>query len=425
MAHPTLAVTPETSRGRRWRKVLSRLLLATIAVLVVLVFDFSPSVPEASPPTAEQARGARDLASRTKAALDAGNGFALISADRNDLKGASALANALGQFVRVEASIVDTQLLLQASRRLGPVWLNGRAIVDNSKKGFPETRLSIGGLPLGATLSRWIIEQGRSMARRRGADVPPLNDLIRWVTIKPDLVVANVHLPLKGRFANSLSKFRNQPINARETAAIYCALRRANRTNPTDRMDLIVRRAFNAQTGTQPGVETNRATFVALAMYVADPSVGRLAGNAAQRSETCKGSREPPRLSGRADLAAHWTISAALSVALGDDIGRAMGEWKELSDSRPGGSGFSFVDLAADRAGLDAARRATDPSTAGELAAQMRVATPENLLPIRALALAEGLSESAFITRYNNIESAQFDAAKARIDGVIAQNRSR
>jgi uncharacterized protein YfiM (DUF2279 family) len=423
MEHFTVAVTPEKKRTWRWSRFLWRLLLASIAILLFLAFDFSPSVPAPKPPTAEQARRARDLASQAQTALGYGGGFASIRADREDLKSAASLANALGHFGRVDANIADKQLTLLASRPLGPVWLNVRAVIGTSAKGFPETHLTIGDLPLGKTFSRWVVQRARWLVRRRGVDVPPLDDLVRAVTIQPDAMVATIHLPPKGAFANSLSGLRDQPVNAVETATIYCALRESNRKTPTDDMAIIVQRAFAAQSGKLSATEANRATFVALAMYAADPSAGRLAGDAAQRVRGCKGQRDAPLLAGRTDLAAHWSLSAALAVSLGDDIGRAMGEWKELSDSRPGGTGFSFVDLAADRAGLDAARRATDPARADAVATQMRAATQERLLPIRALALSEGLTEADFVARFRNVDSKQFDAAKAKIDRVLAQRQ--
>jgi uncharacterized protein YfiM (DUF2279 family) len=423
MEHSTVAVTPEKKRTWRWGRLLWRLLLVIVAVMLFLAIDLSPTLPSAKPPTAEQARRAKDLASRAQMALTYGNGVASIRADRDDLKSAAALANALGRFGRVDANFVDKQLVLQASRPIGPIWLNGSAIIATSGKGFPETRLTIGDLPLGPTISRWVIERARWLARRRGIEVPPLDDLVRAVAIQPDAVVATVHLPPKGKFANSLSDLRGEPVDATETASIYCALRKSNRKIPSDDMATVVQRAFAAQSGKLSAVESNRATFVALAMYATNPSAGRLAGDAEQRAQTCKGRKDDPRLATRTDLAKHWSLSAAFAVSLGDDIGRAMGEWKELSDSRPGGTGFSFVDLAADRAGLDAARRATDSATAANVAKRMRAATQESLLPIRALALSEGLTEADFVARFSNVDSKQFEAAKAKIDRVLAERK--
>ncbi|MBX3424359.1 MAG: hypothetical protein KF688_01645 [Pirellulales bacterium] len=58
-----------------------------------------------------------------------------------------------------------------------------------------------------------------------------------------------------------------------------------------------------------------------------------------------------PTMRGRRDLAKHFFVSAHLVVILGSDGARDAGLLKEVVDSH-GGSGFSFVDLMADRAGI-------------------------------------------------------------------------
>ena len=62
-------------------------------------------------------------------------------------------------------------------------------------------------------------------------------------------------------------------------------------------------------------------------------------------------------LAGRHDLKQHFFISAGLQAASDANIAFTIGEFKELLDSDKGGSGFSFDDLAADRAGLRLAKR--------------------------------------------------------------------
>ncbi|MCI0335583.1 MAG: hypothetical protein L0228_20435, partial [Planctomycetes bacterium] len=57
-----------------------------------------------------------------------------------------------------------------------------------------------------------------------------------------------------------------------------------------------------------------------------------------------------PTLRGRRDLAQHFFISAYLAAAIGHEAAQAAGIAKELLDSQ-GTSGFSFADIAADRAG--------------------------------------------------------------------------
>ena len=405
-------------RAMFWR-FIGRALLAAVAILLALVIDLSPTVPPGKTPTAEQAKRARDVAKMAGRSLRYGNGLATLRADRADLASATTLATSLGKFGRFDSRIEKGVMTLRASRRFAFIWINGEVHLSSSAEGFPKTRLKIGDLPLGPAISRRVINLARSLIVWRGVKVPPLDNLVRTVHIEPDSVLALVYLPLDGAFANDMAALRSQPVNAELTASIYCRLTALSRKKPTADMALIVQRAFQPNSSALSSIEQNRATFVALAMYTTLPDAGRLAGDAAQRVKACRLPSVKPILAGREDLAAHWSLSAALAVSLGDDIGGAMGEWKELSDSRLGGSGFSFVDLAADRAGLALARRAVAPETAAAIAARLRAATGEDLLPVRALALSEGLSERAFVEKYQTVDSAQFAAAKARIDRVI------
>ena len=58
-----------------------------------------------------------------------------------------------------------------------------------------------------------------------------------------------------------------------------------------------------------------------------------------------------PTMRNRADLAKHFFVSAHLVAAMGGDTARGIGLGKESLDSNDG-SGFSFVDMAANRAGI-------------------------------------------------------------------------
>ena len=57
-------------------------------------------------------------------------------------------------------------------------------------------------------------------------------------------------------------------------------------------------------------------------------------------------------LGGRQDLAKHFLISASLRILSNRRTSSSIGVAKELIDSETGGSGFSFVDLSADEAGI-------------------------------------------------------------------------
>lgn len=105
-------------------------------------------------------------------------------------------------------------------------------------------------------------------------------------------------------------------------------------------------------------------------------------------------------LRGREDLAQHFVVSAALAAWAGEPVAHAIGVGKEVDDSR-GGSGFSFVDLAADKAG----------TRLGELA----VRDPERL----AAAVAAGLTDSALLPSIHGLpESMQNAEFQRRFGGV-------
>jgi uncharacterized protein YfiM (DUF2279 family) len=419
MDHPAVSVTPRSLHFATMRRFVLWLLIVLLGVGVMLAVDFAPVVPDPAVPTAEQAQRVRRVAERFRGQLRHNNGFATLRLDRADLASAARLASALEQFGRVESFISDNAIVVRVSRKFAFIWLNGEARLSPSSRGFPKTQIKVGDLAFGPWLSLWLINRVTDIARNRGVAVPPLDNLVRSVRVGPNVVLLDVHLPLGGAFANDFSNFRDQPVDATQTAKVYCRLISKSQKSPTTDFATLVRRAFEVRSSTMAIGEQNRAAFVALAMAVVSADAGRLAGDATQRAEKCPGLKAEARLAGRADLASHWALSAALSVSLGTDIGRAMGEWKELSDSRPGGSGFSFVDLAADRAGLAFARRATDPATSATTANRLRVADGEYLLPVRALALSEGLSERAFVAGFKATDSAQFAAAKSRIDAVL------
>lgn len=58
-----------------------------------------------------------------------------------------------------------------------------------------------------------------------------------------------------------------------------------------------------------------------------------------------------PTILGRRDLAQHFFISSYLAAAGGTQLATSTGMLKEMADAN-GGSGFSFVDMAANRAGI-------------------------------------------------------------------------
>lgn len=115
-----------------------------------------------------------------------------------------------------------------------------------------------------------------------------------------------------------------------------------------------------------------------------------------------------PTVQGRRDLCQHFAVSATLSAMLGPEMAETVGVMKELGDA-DGGSGFSFVDLGADLAGIELARRLL----AGEIALD-RLATEfrtVDFVPPSA-GLREGLQRADFVREYGSARDERFRAAR-------------
>ncbi|OYU74888.1 MAG: hypothetical protein CFE32_16315 [Alphaproteobacteria bacterium PA3] len=131
-------------------------------------------------------------------------------------------------------------------------------------------------------------------------------------------------------------------------------------------------------------------------------------------------------LHGRRDLTTQWALSAAREVVTGRQFAQSMGEWKELSDSlsrksefQPGDpTGFSFVDIAANRSGLRTAYAASEAASAATMAARLSVASGPDILPPSLLKRQEGAAFD-FAKAYGGIQDPRFAATITQIDKVL------
>jgi hypothetical protein len=112
-----------------------------------------------------------------------------------------------------------------------------------------------------------------------------------------------------------------------------------------------------------------------------------------------------PTVHGRHDLAQHFGVSAALTAVHGAKAAEAIGLLKELLDAQPGGSGFSFADLAADLSGVAFAQRLLErPARLAEVEKDFTVAA----FALGPRGLTEGLSREQFEKAYGSTRDERF-----------------
>ena len=97
-----------------------------------------------------------------------------------------------------------------------------------------------------------------------------------------------------------------------------------------------------------------------------------------------------------------------------------MGEEKELSDAN-GGSGFSFIDLAADKAGTKLGEMATSsPENARKIQQAMaNIKDYSDFMP-DPTDLPEHMNDAEFKQRYQSVDSLVYQALSNEIDARIA-----
>lgn len=124
-------------------------------------------------------------------------------------------------------------------------------------------------------------------------------------------------------------------------------------------------------------------------------------------------------LLGRVDYAQHFIISAAMSATGNDKISDLIGLQKELEDSEKG-SGFSFTDLAADRAGNYLGKISTLSAGYGDkFQTFMTTDKGERRYMVSVSGLPEGLRGKEFKNRFGSTQTAQFKEVETIIDQRI------
>jgi hypothetical protein len=174
---------------------------------------------------------------------------------------------------------------------------------------------------------------------------------------------------------------------------------------------LFARARARSGVGENPAAE-NRALLVALGMAAQGRPPGQLVAGSGGAIPTVRGLRV--KLRGRGDLAQHFTISAALAVSGGSELADVIGVFKELSDSQ-GGSGFSFADLLADRAGVVFAERTTGPDAA-RLQRILAGQIEESQFMPHIDRLPEGLQELEFRSRYEDLDTETYAMVQQEIE---------
>lgn len=156
--------------------------------------------------------------------------------------------------------------------------------------------------------------------------------------------------------------------------------------------------------------ENRRAALLVLGTYLAEKNIATLIPEARNW---------PPlrpvalMLSGRNDSAQHFVVSATLAAWAGEPVADAIGVYKEMADARHG-SGFSFVDLAADRAGTRFGELLSRAD--GRLNGLLKKEFSDDDLVPQISDLPESINARQFQSRFGNTASPAYRQLGAEIE---------
>jgi len=154
----------------------------------------------------------------------------------------------------------------------------------------------------------------------------------------------------------------------------------------------------------------NRAALLVLTFHVLGERLSRVVPQAAAWPRPAW---QRVTLSGRSDLAKHFMVSAAIAAHADTALADAIGLYKELEDAR-GGSGFSFDDLAADRAGTRFGEAATRQADA--LQRRIRPGVQEAQVMPAVTDLPSGMTEAEFLARFGGVGTPAYQAMMQEIE---------
>lgn len=186
-------------------------------------------------------------------------------------------------------------------------------------------------------------------------------------------------------------------------------------------MELAFAYAKDNSRGTDP-VFPNKAAILALGVILGEDRVAEVAGRTIdpERRSDRVAIRRRVTVHGRGDLSQHFWVSAALVVLADTKRSWTVGLAKELKDSTPGGSGFSFVDMAANKAGIRFAVVATrDAASARQMQTKItRGVNVSDFVP-NITDLPEGMADKKFQSEFGGLAGAETQRMFAEIDKRI------
>ena len=304
----------------------------------------------------------------------------------------------------------------------GAAYVNVEATLVQTT-GLPQVRsLSIGRLPIPDALVDALTPSLLRLAEAR-PEVRAALSALREVRMAPTALTIVYRWPGAQALRPDAALFTaaDRERLQRYQTALADEVRRAPARAVTlaDLLGPLLRLAAGQPAGNDAAAE-HRALILVATVHALGLPLQQLVAEAAQWP---RAPRRTVTLDGRDDLAKHFLLSAAIAAYADTALADAIGLYKELEDARHG-SGFSFPDLAADRAGTRFGERAV---AGGAAAARIHDVVSDGFSDADLMPawrdLPEGLPEREFQRRFGGIDAPAYLDLVKEVDRRVAELR--
>ena len=318
--------------------------------------------------------------------------------------------------VRAQANHLEIAGTVELPRIPARPYLNLAAQIETRDGVSRVSQLRVGSMPVPAFLAAWAFEQAAEQVHLT-QEYKLVSNMIQKLELQPGEV------SVRYRWEPDTLHALGAQIAGTDSAtlAVYHAhllalqaggvARAGSVTAVLQSMFALARRRSAAGSP----VAENRALLLILGAWAGERGLQTLVPLAPD-----KPARFALSLQQRRDFGQHFLVSAGIAAGGESSLSNAIGIYKEVSDAR-GGSGFSFTDIAADRAGTRFGKLATaSADSARRVQSLLSRGVEEIEIMPAALDLPEGLSETEFQRRFISVDSPAYRALLDEIDRRIA-----
>ena len=346
-------------------KKLTYLLLSLCIALTAMFF-----LATTSPITGQQqitpadVSAAKKLLSDTVKHLSQHDGTIALSFDQSQLNALFNVASYASRQLQFSSDIRPFGLVINGRGNLTLLSVNrgvdANCLLGPTAAGFAIVRCRLGSLPIPGFIANYLFKVLVNNTVAAPANQQLLQLLAAGEITQNRLVFINnnatpIQLRLQPQFYQPFDTDDSAPPLAADIMFYLQQLKQLRRQHVREhRLAFYLHQLFTlaeqrALATSQPITEAYQNALWAAAVTMGNRRFIYYANPTIQLNQVPK--TAPVTLNGRRDLAMHFLYSAVIQMLSSSQLSEQIGLLKEIMDSDRGGSGFSFADLAADKAG--------------------------------------------------------------------------